>query len=284
MGEKPKNMINWATAEEVEKFANFDFRLLKMDDFLEFSQAFNESIRTQLDYFDLGYFDQIRPFAETQEMFAKQVRDKTTDMFGIFDGRKLLAVGNYYYVSYSNYGSQVTIWVRKSSIGKGLGTYFMKRLTSHGIYCKGMNFVELMIDAENLPSRRMAEKAGYELIEINDTYTQGKLGSGKYCRYICFSDELNSLAVNYHKQPMDLIDHPAVKPEFRHLIHNEELNKHLMWPWPVMIRREHKGEPFGLVLDKLRLEAEVEERNWQKSLGIIPKRKLQMSRNLLAWK
>jgi RimJ/RimL family protein N-acetyltransferase len=237
-----------------------------------------------LDYFDLGYFDQIRPFAETQEMFAKQIRDTTSDMFGIFDGRKLLAVGNYFYVSYSNYGTQVTIWVRKSSIGKGLGTYFMKRLTSHAIYCKGMNFVELMIDAKNTPSRRMAEKAGYELIEVNDTYTQGKLGSGQYCRYICFSDELNTLAMNYHKQPMDLIEHPAVKPEFRFLIHDEELNEHLKWPWPVLIKREHQGKPFGLVLEELQLEAELEELSWKNRPSEIPRPNIQLSRNLLAWR
>ena len=97
-------------------------------------------------------------------------------------------------------------------------------------------------------------------------------------------NELNSLAVNYHKQPMDLIDHPAVKPEFRHLIHNEELNKHLEWPWPVMIKREHNGEPFGLVLDQLQLEAEAEERNWQRSLKKLPERNLRSSRSLLAWK
>jgi hypothetical protein len=83
---------------------------------------------------------------------------------------------------------------------------------------------------------------------------------------------------------MDLIDHPAIKPEFRHLIHDEELNELLKWPWPVMVQREHKGKPFGLVLDQLRLEAEAEERNWQQSLGNFPKRNLQMSRNLLAWR
>lgn len=279
-------MIQWATQEEVDRFAEFNFRLLQKEDFLEFSKAYNESISSQANFFDLGYFNQMRPFAETQEMFIGLIKDKTLDMFGIFDDKKLMGVGIFYFLPYSEFGTQITIWIRQSMIGKGLGTYFMRRLTSHALYCKKMNFSELMIDAQNIPSRRMAEKVGYELIEINDTYTQGKLGSGKYCRYICFSEELNSLALNYHKQPMDLIDHPAILPEFRHLIHNEELNEMLRWPYPVLIHREHHGEPFGLTLEKLQAEAEFEHRLLykQKASQFIGPNRLKLTQNLLAWR
>jgi RimJ/RimL family protein N-acetyltransferase len=51
--------------------------------------------------------------------------------------------------------------MRKSALGKNMGTYFLKRLTSHAFYKKEFRFVELMIDETNLASRRMAEKVGY---------------------------------------------------------------------------------------------------------------------------
>jgi hypothetical protein len=161
----------------------------------------------------------------------------------------------------------------------------MKRLTSHAFYKKGFRFAELVIDKENHASRRMAEKVGYELMEILAVKTQGKLGSGKYCRYIIFNGEIESIAENYHKQPIDLIDHPAYDKEFRYLIHDDWINSYLAWPWEIMNKKEYEGEPFGLELDQMMHEAQIEEEVFmeEQRARLRPKSKLDISRYNLGW-
>ena len=278
-------MINWATEDEVNRFANFESRVLTRNDFPEFAQAYRESIESMSTYLDLGYFSQQRPYLEMLKYFQSMIKDRTVDLFGIFDRGKLLGVANYYWTSYSENGTQITLWMRNSERNQGLGTYFLKRLSSVALYDKKFRFVELIIDEKNMASRRMAEKVGYELIEILDVYTQGKLGSGKYCRYILFDGEIESIAMNYHKQPMDLIDHPAHDKEYRHLIHDEWINQYLAWPWEVLNKKVYEGEPFGHVLDRLMEEASIEDEHYLKKERekLRPLSKLNFSRSNISW-
>lgn len=278
-------MINWATEDEVNRFSNFEFRVLTRNDFPEFAQAYRESMESMSTYLDLGYFSEQRPYLEMLKYFQSMIKDRTVDLFGIFDQDRLLGVANYYWTSYSENGTQITLWMRSNERGRGLGTYFMKRLTSHALFNKKFRFVELIIDEKNVASRRMAEKVGYELIEILDVYTQGKLGSGKYCRYILFDGEIESIAMNYHKQPIDLIDHPAYDKEYRSLIHDDWINQYLAWPWEVLNKKIYEGEPFGLVLDQLMEEARVEDEYLVQKLRskLRPSLKLDNSRVNIGW-
>lgn len=278
-------MINWATQEEVDRFANFDFRLLTRADFPEFAQAYRESIHSMSTFLDLGYFSEQRPYLEMLKYFQNMIKSRTVDLFGIFDKGKLLGVANYFWTSYSENGTQITLWMRQANKNKGVGTYFMKRLTSHAFYNKGFRFVELVIDEQNKASRRMAEKVGYELMEVIEVETQGNLGSGKYCRYIIFNGEIESIAENYHRQPIDLIDHPAYDKEFRYLIHDEMINSYLKWPWEILNKRVFEGEPFGLELDRLMHETEMYEAQFieEQRARLRPKNQLQASRINLGW-
>lgn len=278
-------MINWATENEVKRFANFDFRILTKNDFPEFAQAYRESIDSMSTFLDLGYFSEQRPYLEMLKYFQGILKTDTVDMFGIFDDGKLLGVANYYSTSYSGNGTQITLWMRQGVKNRGVGTYFMKRLTSHAFYEKGFRFAELVIDEQNLASRKMAEKVGYELMEILDVETQGKLGSGKYCRYIIFIGELESIAENYHRQPIDLIDHPAYYKELRYLVHDEWTNLFLTWPWEILNEKVYEGEMFGLELEGLMLESQIEEENFiQEQRALLrPKSRLISSRYNLGW-
>jgi RimJ/RimL family protein N-acetyltransferase len=278
-------MINWATEDEVNRFANFEFRLLTRNDFPEFAQAYRESIESMSTYLDLGYFSEQRPYLEMLKYFQSMIKDRTVDLFGIFDKGRLLGVANYYWTAYSGNGTQITLWIRSRERSQGLGTYFMKRLTSHATFDKKFRFVELIIDEKNTPSRRMAEKVGYELIEIMNVYTQGKLGSGKYCRYILFDGEIESLAMNYHRQPMDLIDHPAYERAHRSLIHDEWINQYLAWPWEILNEKIYEGEPFGLELDRLMEEAREEDDFYlqKERAKLRPSSKLEYSRSKIGW-
>jgi RimJ/RimL family protein N-acetyltransferase len=277
-------MINWATEEEVQTFAHFDFRILNKYDFPEFASAYRESIDSMSTFLDLGYFSQQRSYLDMLKYFQQMIRSRTVDLFGIFDGEKLLGVANYYWTKYSDNGTQITLWIREGSKNTGIGTYFMKRLTSHALYEKHFRFVELIIDEVNHPSRRMAEKVGFELMEILDVETQGKMGSGKYCRYVLFDGEIESMAMNYHMQPIDLIDHPAYEKEFRYLIHDKWINAYLAWPWPILNERTYEGEPFGLELDRLMNEVSLEEEfREEQRTKLRPKLKLDISRYNLSW-
>ena len=278
-------MINWVTEDEVNRFANLEFRVLTKDDFPEFAQAYRESIHTMSTFLDLGYFSQQRPYLEMLRYFQRMLNSRKIDLFGIFHNRKLLGVANFYWTAYSENGTQITIWMRQGEKNKGLGTYFMKRLTSHAFYKKGFRFAELVIDEQNIASRRMAEKVGYELMEILEVETQGKLGSGKYCRYIIFIGEIESIAENYHRQPIDLIDHPAYDKEFRNLIHDDWINSYLAWPWEILNEKAYEGERFGLELENLIIDAQIEEERFmeEQRAGLRPKNQLIASRYNLGW-
>ena len=127
-------MINWATQDEVDRFANFEFRILTRNDFPEFAQAYRESMQSMATYLDLGYFSQQRPYLEMLNYFRRLIKSRTVDLFGIFDDGKLLGVADYYWTTYSDNGTQITLWMREGAKNRGLGTYFMKRLTSHAFY------------------------------------------------------------------------------------------------------------------------------------------------------
>ena len=167
-------MFNFATQFEVDTFKELTFRRLTFLDAVEFSRASNESIESMSSYLDLGYFSKPRPFIDNFYDFMDSLKSKEIDLFGIFNEGKLLGVGIYSFLTYSPNGCQILIWMRKSALGKNMGTYFLKRLTSHAFYKKEFRFVELMIDETNLASRRMAEKVGYVHIESFAAYTQGE--------------------------------------------------------------------------------------------------------------
>ena len=236
-------MFNFATQFEVDTFKELTFRRLTFLDAVEFSRASNESIESMSSYLDLGYFSKPRPFIDNFYDFMDSLKSKEIDLFGIFNEGKLLGVGIYSFLTYSPNGCQILIWMRKSALGKNMGTYFLKRLTSHAFYKKEFRFVELMIDETNLASRRMAKKVGYVHIESFAAYTQGEKGSGVLCRYMCFIGEIVALAELHEKRAIDLIDHPAYEIQFRYLINNENVNKAFKWPYLIIEHEKKVEEP-----------------------------------------
>jgi len=75
----------------------------------------------------------------------------------------------------------------------------------------------------------MADKVGYELVESFPAHTTGRMGSGTYCRYLCFDGQIDALAEEYGRRKIDLIDHPAYSSSFRGLINDERVNEALSW-------------------------------------------------------
>jgi hypothetical protein len=132
--------------------------------------------------------------------------------------------------------------MRASEEGKKIGAYLLKKLTLLAFFEKNFRFVELLIDESNLASRKIASNIGYEHIETFAGNTSGRLGSGNYCRYLCFDEEIDALAEVYDKRKVDLIDHPAHDKYFRNLILNEEVNEAFKWPYPILEQRSTKKD------------------------------------------
>jgi len=227
-------MVEFATLYEVDNFKEFELRPITPLDALEFAKAQNESFEQLSNYFNQDYFAKPRSFIEIFNNLMENIRSQDMDFYGFYNGKRLLGVGSYHFISYSGNGCQVVIWMRRSEEGKNIGTYFLKRLTLYAIYNKKFRFVELLIDESNLASRAIARKVGYEHLESFAGHTEGRLGSGTYCRYLCFNGEIEALAELYEKRAIDLIDHPAYNIHFRHLIHNEDVNEAFKWPYPIL--------------------------------------------------
>ena len=222
-------MVEFATQHEVDNFKDFELRLLTPLDALEFAKAQNESFEQLGNYFDAEYFSKPRPFIELFQSLMAMIRSREMDLFGFYRSQRLLGIGIYHPLSYSDNGCHIVIWMRKSESGKGVGTYFLRRLTLYAIYEKGYHFVELLIDQSHGASRAMADKVGYEHIESFPAQTTGRMGSGIYCRYLCFDANIDDLAHQYGFRKVDLIEHPAYEKSLRGLIHDPRVKEAFAW-------------------------------------------------------
>jgi RimJ/RimL family protein N-acetyltransferase len=236
-------MVEFASQYEVDNFRDFELKLLTPLDALEFAKAQNESFQSLSNYFDHDYYSKPHSFLEIYSGLIATIRSRRVDLYGLYQGRRLLGVGLYHFISYSDNGCQVVIWMRTSEAGKKIGAYLLKKLTLFAIYEKKFRFVELLIDESNLASRKIASNVGYEHIETFAGDTSGRLASGKYCRYLCFDTEIDFLAEEYGKRKVDLIDHPAHNRCFRNLILYEEINEALKWPYPVLEQKKKEVKP-----------------------------------------
>ena len=222
-------MVEFATQHEVDNFKDFELRLLTPLDALEFAKAQNESFEQLGNYFDAEYFSKPRPFIELFQSLMAMIRSREMDLFGFYRSQRLLGIGIYHPLSYSDNGCHIVIWMRKSESGKGVGTYFLRRLTLYAIYEKGYHFVELLIDQSHGVSRAMATKVGYEHVESFPSQTSGRMGSGIYCRYLCFDANIDDLAHQYGFRKVDLIEHPAYEKSLRGLIHDPRVKEAFAW-------------------------------------------------------
>jgi hypothetical protein len=234
------NMVEFANQFESDNFKDFELKLITPLDALEFAKAQNESFQSLSNYFDQDYFSKPHSFIEIFNDLMVTIRSREVDLYGLYDGKRLLGVGLYHFISYSDYGCQVVVWMRRSEEGKKIGAYLLKKLTLYAFFEKEFRFVELLIDQSNLASRKIALNVGYEHIETFAGDTSGRLASGKYCRYLCFDGQIDALAEVYNKRKVDLIDHPAYERDFRDLILNEGVNEIFKWPYPVKEKPKRK--------------------------------------------
>jgi RimJ/RimL family protein N-acetyltransferase len=158
-------MVKYANKYEYDNFRDFELKIITPLDALEFAKAQNESFQQLSNYFNQDYFSKPRSFIEIFDSLMLTIRSPEVELYGLYDGRRLLGVGVYQYISYSDNGCEIVIWMRASEEGKKIGTYLLKKLTLLAFSEKNFRFVELLIDESNLASRKIASNIGYEHIE-----------------------------------------------------------------------------------------------------------------------
>jgi RimJ/RimL family protein N-acetyltransferase len=235
-------MVEFATQYEVDNFKDFDLRPLTFLDAMEFTKAQNESYMELSNYFDVNHFSKPRDFISSFNDLMLTIRSQEVDLYGLFQGRRLLGIGLYHPLTYSDYGCEIVYYVRSSEAHKGIGTYLLKRLTLHAIYEKKFRFTSILIDETNLASRAIGKKIGYEHIENFDGHTEGRKASGVYCRFMCFDTTIDFLAEEYERRKIDLIEHPGYYKELRDLIFDDQFNETFKWPYPILEQRSSRIE------------------------------------------
>lgn len=264
------NMVEFATQYEVENFKDFNLRPLTYLDAMEFTKAQNESYMELSNYFDINHFSKPRDFISSFNDLMLTIRSQEVDLYGLFQGRRLIGIGLYHPLTYSDYGCEIVFYVRSSEANKGIGTYLLKRLTLHAIYEMKFRFTSVLIDETNLSSRAIAKKIGYEHIENFDGHTEGKKASGVYCRFMCFDTTIDFLAEEYERRKIDLIEHPGYYRELRDLIFNNEFNETFKWPYPIL---EQKSTKIKEVTPKPRRARKTPYRTQMFSNSPIPRYK-----------
>ena len=122
------------------------------------------------------------PSVEDSELHARQshanwVVRKQLDFLGFQNGRFVLSVG-IPRLDWSVPKFEIGYWTRTSATGHGLMTEAVVALTAWTFETLGAQRIEIRCDVKNIGSRRVAERAGYELesiIKNDERNPQGEL-------------------------------------------------------------------------------------------------------------
>lgn len=215
-----------------ENLGRLRLRMLSYLDFNEFKNACLETQQSMEAFLEMGIIIKDLWSLDYWQLFSGLMGNKELDNFGLFEGRVLLSHGMVTKSFFSPFGVQVIGWTRAGYQNQHVGLSGLIKLTQRKLG-QGFRFVELIIDKENLASRKVAERAGYKLVAEIPALGQGRRQSGSYCLYMTFTNQLKLVSSLYNRDPLDLLEHPGVDPAYRHHLENEELNEYFKWiPFP----------------------------------------------------
>ncbi len=220
-----KNVYPEISQLKLRKLTKYDFR--------EFQASVRESKDSISTFLDIGL--ELPPLNAIDFMnhYTSMLRDEKMDHFGVFHGYKMLGYANFC-KSFNPYGIQIVYWVRESYLKQNIGTWLVGRMRSKSWVDYDYHFAQLVIDKANYSSRRIAKKMGFEpLFAITQMDGQGTKKSGTYINYIATSPILQMNAGIWNMRDVDLIGHPCMNPELRHLKDDEILNEYFRWKIPL---------------------------------------------------
>lgn len=188
-------------------YENLTFRMMSYIDFDEFQRACLASDEELTTFLSFGEYMKYYIFADYWNLFASMLKERDTNVYGLFDGPTLVGFGTTTPANKS-FGTQIVYWIRNGFHGKGYGVYLMHRLICRTIE-NGSHFAELIIDRENIASIKVVESLG--LTKIKDWEStesgQGKRNSGKFSMYYAFDHQIEVIAEEKNLQPITLLEH-----------------------------------------------------------------------------
>ena len=188
-------------------YENLTFRMMSYIDFDEFKRACLASDEELTAFLSFGEYMEYYIFADYWNLFTSMLKERDTNVYGLFDGSTLVGFGTTSPANKS-FGTQIVYWIRNGFHGKGYGVYLMHRLICRTIK-NGSSFAELIIDRENIPSIKVVESLG--LTKIKDWERsesgQGKRNSGKFSMYYAFDHQIEVMAEEKNLQPINLLEH-----------------------------------------------------------------------------
>jgi RimJ/RimL family protein N-acetyltransferase len=218
---------------ELEKKEEFDllkvkWRLLSLLDINEFKTAAQESTESNYEYLAYGaMFESISPL-DYLRTYSNMLFKDPVDHYGLFNGGKLLGHMSFG-ICFGQFGSEVFGWVRTGYHNKGVGELGLAYAEQIAFNRKDLNFIALHISQENLPSRRVAEKAGFKPV-LKMAYVTG----GEKCSilYIKINPKVERLARQYGRRPIDVMNSPACFQGMGHYLLSEGVVEFYSWPFP----------------------------------------------------
>ena len=188
-------------------YENLTFRMMSYIDFDEFKRACLASDEELTAFLSFGEYMEYYIFADYWNLFTSMLKERDTNVYGLFDGSTLVGFGTTSPANKS-FGTQIVYWIRNGFHGKGYGVYLMHRLICRTIK-NGSSFAELIIDRENIPSIKVVESLGLTKIKDWERSESGqdKRNSGKFSMYYAFDHQIEVMAEEKNLQPINLLEH-----------------------------------------------------------------------------
>jgi RimJ/RimL family protein N-acetyltransferase len=212
------------------------WRMLSLLDIKEFKIAAQESTETNYEFLAYGaLFESITPL-DYALTYSDMLFKDPVDHYGLFDGGKLLGHMSFG-ICFGQFGAEVIGWVRNGYHNKGVGELGLAYAEQIAFNRKNLNFIALHISQRNMPSRRVAEKAGFKPV-LKRTYVSG--GAECSILYIKINPKVERLARQYGRRPIDVMNSPACFQGMGHYLLSEGVVEFYAWPFPPF---EEKNPP-----------------------------------------
>jgi hypothetical protein len=202
--------------------------MLSMLDVKEFKDAAKESVDTNYEYLSYGAIFKDIKSIEYLNFYTGLLSSPLSDHFGLFDGRTLLGHISFQ-LGFCNLGTELMGWTRKDYLNRGIGEIGLRVAADRAINEKGFNFVQLFINENNQPSRKVAEKVGF-LPVLKIKYETSSPNS--MILYIHISPRVMRLARQYGRRPLDVIACPATTLGMTHFLSSDRVIQFYEWPFP----------------------------------------------------
>lgn len=204
------------------------WRMLSILDIKEFKIAAQESTQTNYEFLAYGaMFESITPL-EYALTYSDMLFKDLEDHYGLFDRGRLLGHMAFGFC-FGQFGAEVIGWVRSGYHNKGVGELGLAYAEQIAFKRKNFNFMALNINQRNTPSRRVAEKAGFNPV-LKSAYVSGS----KECSilYIKINPEVERLARQYGRRPIDVMNSPVCFQGMGRYLLSESFVEFYAWPFP----------------------------------------------------